>query len=71
MLKFKNDVSKKSVLFQTINPLEMDHCMKQVLAKDSFTLVSRSSANIQTTFDPPTYLEANHNYELSMANLET
>ena len=50
--------------------------MKEVLArtkpKDSFTLVvSESSANIQTTFNPPLYLQANRNYELAIVNLET
>ena len=50
--------------------------MKEVLArkipKDSFTLVvSDSSANIQTTFDPPLYLLANRNYELAIGNLDT
>ena len=40
--------------------------------KDSFTLVvTDSSANIQTTFNPPLYLQANRNYELTMVNLET
>ena len=39
--------------------------------KDSFTLVvSDNSANIQTTFNPPLYLQANHSYELAMVNLE-
>ena len=42
--------------------------MKEVLVrtkpKDSFALVvSDNSANIQTTFNPPLYLQANHNYE--------
>ena len=50
--------------------------MKEVLVrtkpKDSFTLiVSDSSVNIQTTFNPPLYLQANRNYELAMVNLET
>ena len=50
--------------------------MKEVLvrtkAKVLFALVvSDSSANIRTTFNPPIYLEANHNYELAMVNLET
>ena len=54
----------------------MEHCIKEVLVrtkpKDSFTLgVSDSSANIQTTFNPPLYLQANRNYELAMVNLET
>ena len=54
----------------------MEHCMKEVLGrtkpKDSFTLVvSDNSANIQTTFNPPLYLQANRNYELAMMNLET
>ena len=30
-----------------------------------------SSANIQTTFNPPLYLQTNRNYELAMVNLET
>ena len=42
--------------------------MKEVLVrtkpKDSFTLVvSASSANIETVFNPPLYLHANRNYE--------
>ena len=50
--------------------------MKEVLVrtipKVSFTLtVSDSSANIQTTFNPPLYLQANRSYELAMVNLET
>ena len=50
--------------------------MKEVLVrtkpKDSLTLVvSDNSANIQTTFNPPLYLQANHSYELTMVNLET
>ena len=50
--------------------------MKEVLVrtkpKDSFTLVgSDSNANIQTTFNPPLYLQANRNYELAMVSLET
>ena len=50
--------------------------MKEVLVrtkrKDSFTLiVSDSSANIQTTFNPPLYLQANRNYDLTMVNLES
>ena len=50
--------------------------MKEVLVrtkpKDSFTLVvSDSCADIQTTFNPPLYLQANRNYELTMVNLET
>ena len=49
--------------------------MKEVLArtkpKVSFTLVvSDSSAKIQSTFNP-LYLQANHNYKLTMVNLET
>ena len=48
--------------------------MKEVLVrtkpKDSFTLVvSDNSANIQTTFSTPLYLQANR--ELTMVNLET
>ena len=50
--------------------------MKEVLVrtkpKDSFTLVvSNDSANIQTTFSPPLYLQANGDNELAMVNLET
>ena len=50
--------------------------MKEVLVrtkpKDSFILVvSDSNANIQTTFNPPLYLQANRNYELAMLCLET
>ena len=50
--------------------------MKEVLVrtkpKDSFTLVvSDNSANIQTTFNPLLYLQANRDYELAMMNMET
>ena len=49
--------------------------MKDVLvktkSKDSFTLVSDNSDNIQTTFSPPLNLQANRDYELAMVNLET
>ena len=50
--------------------------MKDVLVKtkpkDSFTLVvSDTSANIQTTFNPTLYLQANHDYEFAMMNLKT
>ena len=50
--------------------------MKELLVrtkpKDSFTLVvSDSSANIQTTYNPPLYLQANRNYELTLLNLAT
>ena len=50
--------------------------MKEILVetkpKDSFTLVvSDNSVNIPTTFNPPLYLQANHDYELAMVNLET
>ena len=50
--------------------------MKEVLVrtkpKDSFTLVvSDSSASIQTTFNPPLYLQADRNFELTMVNLVT
>ena len=50
--------------------------MKKVLVrtkpKDSFTLVvSDNSANIQTTFSPPLYLQAHRAYQLAMVNLET
>ena len=48
--------------------------MKEVLVrtkpKDSFTLVSDNSDNIQTTFSPPLNLQANRVYELAMVNLE-
>ena len=54
----------------------MKHCMKEVLVrakpKDSFTLVvSDNSANIQTTLNPPLYLQANRDYELVLVNLKT
>ena len=54
----------------------MDHCKNEVLVrtnpKDSVTLVvSESRANIQTTFNPPLYLQANRNYGLAMVNLVT
>ena len=54
----------------------MKHCMKEVLVrtkpKDLFALVvSDNSANIQTTFNPPLYIQANHGYELAIVNLET
>ena len=40
--------------------------------KDLFMLiVSDNSANIQTTFSPPLHLQANHDYQLAMVNLET
>ena len=44
--------------------------MKEVLVRakpiDSFTLVvSDFSANIQTTFNPPLYLQTNRNFELA------
>ena len=50
--------------------------MKEVLVrtkpKDSITfVVSDNSANIQTVFSPPLNLQANHDYELEMVNLET
>ena len=50
--------------------------MKEVLVrtkpKDSFMLVvSDNSANIQTTFKPPRYIQANRSYELATVNLET
>ena len=53
----------------------MDHCKNEVLVrtnpKDSVTLVvSESRANIQTTFNPPLYLQANRNV-LAMVNLVT
>ena len=54
----------------------MDNCTKEVLVrtkpKDSFRLVvSDNSANIQATFNPPLYLQANRNYVMTMVNLET
>ena len=50
----------------------MNEVLVRTKLKDSFTLVvSDSSANIQTTFNPPLYLQANRNYELVMMNLET
>ena len=33
--------------------------------------ISDSSTNIQTTFNPPLYLQVNRNYELAMVNLKT
>ena len=50
--------------------------MKELLVrtkpKDSFALiVSDNSPNTRTTFNPPLYLQANRNYELTMVNLET
>ena len=47
--------------------------MKEVLVrtkpKDSFTLVvSDNNANIQTTFNPPLYIQVNQSYELAMVN---
>ena len=48
----------------------MKKVMVRIKPKDSFTLVvSDNSGNIQTTFNPPLYLQANRNYEL--VNLET
>ena len=49
----------------------MNEILVRTKPKDSFTLLSDSSANIQTTFNPPLYLQANRNYELTMVNLET
>ena len=50
----------------------MDEVLVRTKPKDSFTLaVSDSSANIQTAFNLPLYLQANRNYELEMVNLET
>ena len=53
----------------------MEHCRKEVLVrtkpKDSFSLVILdNSANIQTPFNLPLYLQANRGYELAMVNLE-
>ena len=50
--------------------------MKEVLVNtkpkgSSAVVVSDSSASIQTTFNPPLYLEAKRDYELAMVNLET
>ena len=43
----------------------------KTIPKVSFTLVvSDSSANIQTRFNPPLYLQENRNYELAMVVLE-
>ena len=53
----------------------MEDCIKEVLVstnpKDSYTLVSGNSTNIQTTFNPTLNLQVNRNYELAMVNLET
>ena len=50
----------------------MEEISVRTKPKDSFRLVvSDSSANIQTTFHPPLYLQANRNYELAKVNLET
>ena len=50
----------------------MNEVLVRTKPKYSFTLaVSDNSANIQTTFNPPLYLQANRNYELAMVNLET
>ena len=50
----------------------MNEILVRTKPKDSFTLVvSESSANIHSTFNPPLYLQANRNYELAMVNLET
>ena len=50
----------------------MNEVLVRTKPKDSFTLVvSDNSANIQTTFNPPLYLRANRNYELTMVNLQT
>ena len=50
----------------------MKEVMVRTKSKDSFTLVvSDSSDNIQTTFSPPLYLQANRDYELTVVNLET
>ena len=50
----------------------MNEVLVRTKPKDSFTLVvSDSSSNIQTTFNPPLCLQANRNYELAMVNLET
>ena len=45
-----------------------DSQLKEVLVR---TLVSDSIANIQTTSNPPIYLQANRKYELAMVNLVT
>ena len=39
--------------------------MKVILVK------TKTTANIQTSFNPPLCLQANRNYELPMVNLET
>ena len=49
----------------------MKEVLMRIKPKYSFPLVSDSSANIQTTFNPPLYLQANRFYELAMVNLET
>ena len=50
--------------------------MKEILVRTKtqkihFHSLYHSSANIQTTFNPPLYQQANRNYELAMVNLET
>ena len=49
----------------------MNEVLVRTKPKDSFTLVvSDSSADIQTTFNHPLYLQGNRYYELAMVNLE-
>ena len=45
--------------------------MARTKPKDSFSLVSDNSANIQTIFSPPLHLQANSDCELAMVNLES
>ena len=50
----------------------MNEVLVRTNPKDLVTLVvSEGRANIQTTFNPPLYLQANRNYELAMVHLET
>ena len=50
----------------------MEEVLMRTKPRDSFTLVvSDNSANTQTTFNPPLYLQTNRDYELAMVNLET
>ena len=50
----------------------MEEVLVRTKPKDSFMLVvSDNSGNIQTTFSPPLYFQANHDYELAMVDLVT
>ena len=49
----------------------MKEALVRTKPKDSFTLVTDNSANIQTTFSSPLNSQANRDYELAMVNLET